>query len=146
MSEQYQQERELGWDDAIVKDDEFIVLPDGDYEFMVESVERARHAGSDNLPACNKAIVNIRIEGPTRQIVIKHNLFLHTKTEGMLSAFFASIGQKKKGEPLRMNWQIVPGSKGRCKLGHKLYNDNTYNEIKRFYPAANTGGYVPGQF
>lgn len=147
MNEQYQQERELGWDDNISKDeDEFIVLPDGDYDFMVESVTRARHEASTKLPACNQAIVNIRIETPQGKVVIKHNLFLHTKMEGMLSAFFASIGQKKKGEPLRMNWQLVSGSTGRCKLGHKIYNDNTYNEIKRFYPAANTGGYVPGQF
>lgn len=143
--------RELGWDDTIEKDaSEFITLPEGDYDFMVESFDRARHNGSDKLPACNKAILKIRIDDPAGTVIITHNLFLHTITEGMLSAFFASIGQKKKGEQLRMNWAMVPGSRGRLKLGiHKYQKDGeerTINEIKRFYPKENSPAFTPGKF
>lgn len=129
------QEKELQWDDTIEKESsEFILLPEGDYEFMVESFERTRHNGSEKLPPCNKAILRLRIDTQQGTVYINHNLFLHTITEGMLSAFFSSIGQKKKGEPLRMNWSRVPGSTGRAKVGIRTYNGQQYNEIKRFYP------------
>lgn len=67
--------------------------------------------------------------------MLKHNLFLHSSTEGMLSALFAAVGQKKKGEPLKMNWQAIPGAKGFCKVGKRLYNGNEYNDVKSMlYP------------
>ena len=49
----------------------------------------------------------------------------------MLSAFFGAIGLKKKGEPLKMNWNEVAGKEGVCKLGQREYNGNKYNEVKR---------------
>ena len=141
-------ERELGWNDTIMKDaDEYIILPAGDYDFVVESLERGRHEGSEKLPPCNKAILNLRVYTPDgEKVTIKHNLFLHTRTEPMVSSFFSSIGQKKKNQPLSMNWNTVPGSSGRCKITPKEYNGNTYNEIKKFYPKEESKGYVPGQF
>ena len=69
-------------------------------------------------------------EGET---IIRHQLFLHTKTEGLLCAFFTGIGQRKKGEKLKMNWAMVPGSRGRCRVGIREYNGKTFNEIKKFY-------------
>jgi len=144
--------REFGWEDSIEKDGvDFIILPEGDYEFEVTNFERARHPGSEKLPPCNKAIVHIRVEGKEgASTIIKHNLFLHSITEGMLCAFFTSIGQRKKGEKVNMNWCKVIGSKGRLKLsirdwtaddGKKMQS----NEIKKFYepddlPNSNTQG------
>ena len=129
-------DRELGWDDTIERDSaDFITVPAGDYDFEVIEFERGRHNGSEKLPPCNKAVVHIKITTPQGVTVIKHNLFLHTKTEGMLCEFFASIGQRKKGEKLKMNWNMVPGSHGRAKVGIRTYNGNEYNEIKKFYPA-----------
>lgn len=133
-------ERELDWDDSIEKDSgEFILLPDGDYSFTVESFERARHNGSEKLPACNKAVLKLRIDAEEGSTVITHNLFLHTKTEGMLSAFFSCIGLKKKGEKLVMNWNLVPGSAGRAHVYIDNYTNNDgeerqSNKIKKFYP------------
>ena len=133
-------ERELGWDDEIEKDgSDFILLPEGDYDFTVESFERGRHNGSETLPPCNKAILKLRINTPEGTALINHNLFLHTRTEGMISAFFTSIGQKKKGEKVKMNWNAVIGAKGRCKVGIRKWKGNDGeehqgNEIKRFYP------------
>lgn len=131
----YQQERALDWDDEISREDEFILLPDGDYDFTVESLERTEFAGSANMPACPCAVLNIRINSPEGTVSIKHRLMLHPRTEWALCAFFRSIGQKKKGEAMCMRWNLVPGSKGRCKIGKRTYNGNEYNEIKRFYPA-----------
>ena len=144
-------EGELGWNDVIENDSpEFVILPDGDYDFEVIDFERGRHNGSEKLPPCNKAIVHIRIEGKEGISIIKHQLFLHTITEGMLCAFFTGIGQRQKGERLKMNWNAVVGSKGRCKVGiRKWTNDEgremVFNEVKKFYEPEGKG-FTPGTF
>lgn len=131
---------ELGWDDTIEKESaDFILLPEGDYQFTVKSFERARHPGSDKLPPCNKAIIFCEIKDALGTVSISKQLFLHTKTEGLLSSFFSSIGQKKKGEKLQMNWASVIGATGRCKVGIRDWVSEKgetmhSNEIKRFYP------------
>jgi len=159
-------ERELGWDDMIEKDGgDFIVLPAGDYDFTVTKFERGRFAGSDKMPACNQAKLELTVHSPENgDVTVFHNLFLHTKTEGVLSNFFAGIGQKKKGEKLRMNWNAVVGSKGKLKLEINKFTgrdgqERTNNQVKTFYAAdelpkhqqpfpgqQNGGGFTPGQF
>lgn len=145
-------DRELGWDDEISKESEdFIVLPAGDYNFSISSFERARHPGSEKLPPCNKAVVTVRIETDQGVASIRHNLFLHTKTEGMISNFFEGIGLKKKGEPIRMDWNRVIGQTGRCRVSvHNYKNkdgeDRQSNNITKFYPKDNKPAFTPGSF
>lgn len=162
-------DRILDWNDEIEKDgSDFVLLPEGDYDFKVTAFERARHEGSDKLPACPKAIVSLYIEAPNGEsTTIKHSLFLHTKCEGMLSAFFCAIGQKKHGERLKMNWNNVIGATGRCKIyidkfTKKDGTEGTSNKVKKFYdresaaPGASvtaqaaqtpvSGVYTPGKF
>ena len=136
-------ERELDWDDEIENDGtEFTLLPPGDYDFTVTDFEREHYSGGAKLPPCNKAVLSITIDTPEGRAVIKHNLFLHSKCEGLLCAFFSSIGQRKHGEKLRMNWSKVVGSKGRCKVGVREWvsdrdgEKKQSNEIKRFYEPA----------
>lgn len=141
MENNKQIDRELGWDDAIESDydSSFVLLPEGDYDFEVTAFERGRHPGSEKLPACNKAIITLEVGGDQAAGQIRHNLFLHTKTEGRLCAFFTAIGQRKHGERLQMNWNTVVGSTGRCKVViRKWVNSKTgepmeSNEIKKFY-------------
>ncbi|WP_449456108.1 hypothetical protein [Streptococcus suis] len=144
MTQQYNQpEREFGWDDTIQEDaKEFILLTPGDYQFTVTGFERGRHTPNPNnpnskLPECNKAIITVLVETEQGDAIMTHNLFLHSSTEGMLSAFFGAIGQKKHGEPLRMNWNAVMGSKGVCRVAHREYNGEKYNNIKSMIYADN---------
>lgn len=127
-------DREYDWNDTIQKDAEFTLLPEGLYTFKVKSYERGRHTPNPQnpgkLPACNKATVHIQIVANEGETELKHNLFLHSSTEGMLSAFFGAIGQKRKGEPLRMDWNAIVGKSGVCKVGFREYNGNKYNEVK----------------
>lgn len=133
-------EREFDWNDEIEKDgSDFILLPEGDYNFTVAKFERGRFQGSAKMPACNQAKLELTIHSPEHgDITIFHNLFLHTKTEGLLSNFFAGIGQKKKGEKLRMNWNAVVGGKGTCFIEHNKYmvkgEERVNNQVKKFYP------------
>lgn len=155
MSE-FVEERELGWDDQIENDGpDFTLLPAGDYDFTVTEFERQRHNGTEKLPPCNKAVVSLKFETPEGTTTIKHNLFLHTKTEGMLCAFFTAIGQRKKGEKLTMNWNSVVGSTGRAKLKIREWTNEKgelkqFNEVQKFYePDENkpaSVGYTPGSF
>lgn len=145
-------ERELAWEDEIEKDgNDFILLPEGDYNFTVAKFERARFQGSTKMPACNQAKLELTVHSPEHgDVTIFHNLFLHTKTEGLLSNFFAGIGQKKKGEKLRMNWNMVIGSKGRLKLEVNKFTgkdgaEKTNNQVKNFYPYEEVFGQQPGQ-
>lgn len=137
--------REFNWDDVISKDnDEFELLPAGDYDFEVKSFERGRHNGSEKLPPCNKAILKIKVSNGEKSSTITHNLMLHSKCEGLICAFFTAIGQRKHGEQLRMDWNKVVGSRGRCKVGVRTYKstktgqDMQSNEIQRFYDPADT--------
>lgn len=134
----------FGWDDEIQHDSpSFILLKEGDYDFEVTDYERARHDGSAKLPPCNKAIVKIKVEGEDAEgnkgvSIINHNLFLHSKTEGMLSQFFTAIGQREKGEKYTMNWNAVVGATGRARVGIREWTTDggekrQSNEIKRFY-------------
>lgn len=122
--------RELGWDDSIQNENEFVLLPEGDYPFRVVKFDRGRHGGSEKLPACNKAILSIEIKAPEGSVAIQHNLFLHTKTEGMLSAFFCAIGQKKHGEKMTMNWNQVVGAMGRCTVSQDTWKGKDGAEMK----------------
>ena len=134
----YDVERELGWNDQISKDSpDYITLPEGEYDFVVDHYDRERHNGSEKLPPCWKAVLYLKVETPEGVANIRHNLFLHTKTEGMLCAFFTAIGQRQHGQTIPMNWNAVPGAHGRAKIGVREYNGKTYNEVKRFLePAA----------
>jgi hypothetical protein len=151
-------DRELGWEDPIENDGpDFTILPEGDYDFEVLGFERGRHTGSDKLPACNKAVLRIKLTGPEGTTTLDHNLFLHTKTEGILCAFFNSIGQRKHGERMTMNWGKVVGSKGRCKvvidtwIGSKDGREMKNNKIQKFYDyeppqQVQSPAFTPGSF
>ena len=138
--------RELGWDDAIENEDTpFVVAEAGDYDFVVTGFERARFGGSAKMPACNQAklTIQLQIPGKANPCTIKHNLFLHSKTEWKLCEFFTAIGQRKHGERVTMNWNAVIGATGRCKVSKRSFKGNDGNElwtndIDKFYePAAN---------
>ena len=144
-------DKEFAWDDVIENDSTFELIPNGEYDFTVKSFARGRHNGSTKLPACPKAIVTIIVHTPNGDREFEHNLFLHSKTEGMLCAFFTAIGLRKHGEQLRMDWNRVTGAKGRCKVGKRVWKgndgeDHTSNEIKSFLEPKEGLSFTPGNF
>lgn len=159
--------REIGWEETIENDSSFTLLPEGDYRFVVTKFERGRHNGSDKLPPCNKAVLTLQVSNGQQSTLIEHQLFLHTKTEGMLCEFFTAIGQRKHGERLAPRWNEVIGAKGTCKVYINTWKgrdgqDMQSNRIKKFYapeetpasaapaapdaPAQSWKNYQPGKF
>lgn len=110
-------DRVFDWNDTIENDSSYILLPEGTYPFTVISFERGEHAGSDRIPPCKKAVLRIELDGGALGTTeISENLFLHSRQEWKLCQFFTAIGQRKRGEALRMNWNAVPGARGMAEV------------------------------
>ena len=86
----------MDWNDVIEDDgQEFVLLPEGDYNFVVTNFERGRFPGSAKIPATNKATISIQIFSESGVASMKFDLILSKALTWKLSAFFRSIGQKK---------------------------------------------------
>ena len=138
-------DRALNWDDEFTNEQqEFVLLPEGDYAFEVTGMERARFEGSAKLPPCSMAKLTLKIFGGAKgDATVTDRLYLHTKTQGLLGAFFESIGQCKRGETFRPRWNEVVGARGWCRLGIREYTKQSgpnagktgqSNEVTRFLP------------
>ena len=131
--------REYGWEDEISEESSgFTLLPDGDYDFTIAKVERARHNGSEKVPPCNMAKVTFTVWGAEDKTEITENFFLCNKFEWKLSQLFLSVGMKKHGEPLRMNWGAIVGKRGKCHVYIDKYtkrdgSEGKSNKIKKLY-------------
>lgn len=137
-------DREFGWEDEIKNDSpDWVLLPEDDYTFTVTGFERARYEGGAKLPPCRMAKLTIKVHGDTADATVTHRLYLHSRCEGLLCAFFESIGQRKHGEPLRPRWDELIGATGLCHLGIREYTKKSgsnagetgkANEIQKFLP------------
>lgn len=122
----------LDWDSEIERENEFTILPEGEYPFKVVKFERSHFEGSDKMPACKMAILTLEVGENSQTAIVTDRLYLHTKSEWKLSQFFIAIGEKKHGERVRMNWPAVTGATGRCKITVRQYNGKDYNNISAY--------------
>lgn len=120
----------MDWDDAIENDgSEYVILPEGDYNFHITDFERGRFPGSAKIPACNKATISAEVKTEDgKTAYVKFDLILYRSLEWRLSGFFRCIGQKKKGERLTMNWNKVNGSRGRAHFKPRTYTNKDGEE------------------
>lgn len=133
--------RVLSWDDEIADlEDEYKLLPEGEYFFKVINFERAMYPGGAKLPACPKAIVTIAIyDGLKIATRVRQDFLLCENVAWKISQFFRSIEEKKSGEKVQMKWNIVNGAFGKCRLTTKSYvnkfgENKTINLIDKFLP------------
>ena len=128
----------MDWNDSIETDgQDFILLPEGDYNFTVTNFERGRFPGGPKVPACNKASITVQVDIKEGIATVKFDLLLYRSLEWRISAFFRCIGQKKHGEKLTMDWNKVIGSNGRAHFKQRSYTNNQgeekfTNDIDRF--------------
>ena len=120
------------WDSEISKESEFLLLPDGEYEFTVLNMERQRFDGSEKMAPCPMAKLTLDVRSREGNVTITDRLLLNSKMEWKLSSFFGSIGQKQHGSKVKMNWNTVIGSEGHAKIGTREYNGKKYNEIRSY--------------
>ena len=129
----------MDWNDTIENDgQEYIILPEGDYNFTVSAFERGRFPGSAKMQACNKASLTLSVETEEGIASVRTDLILNRLVEWRISAFFRCIGRKKHGERLVMDWNNLIGAKGRAHFKPRKYTDRDSNEkqandVDRFY-------------
>lgn len=128
----------MDWNDSIETDgQEYVLLPEGDYNFTVINFERGRFPGGPKVPPCNKASITVQVNHKDGVATVKFDLLLYRSLEWRISAFFRCIGQKKHGEKLTMDWNIVIGSQGRAHFKQRTYTnqageEKVINDIERF--------------
>jgi hypothetical protein len=155
---------EMTWDGVIQKESNFFLLPEGEYDFRVKSFERARHEQKDGqkIPTCPMARVFFEVvcaDAPDGVVELREEFKLHSSVEWLICAFYTSIGMRKKGEAVRMNWPATIGKYGRFVVGFREYTkdgeERKVNQIKKYLeppeaPAQTTAqqpiGYQPGRF
>lgn len=136
-------DKPLGWDEEVTKPNEgggdFTLLPHGCvFPYKVEKMDKLWFAGSANLSACNMAELTFTIgDARAGHTNVKDKLKLNKKLEFLLCAFFTSIGQRKSGEPLKMDWAKVLNSFGFCEVGIREYKNKEgktrrINEISKY--------------
>ena len=124
---------------------EFILLPEGDYEFTVVKLEESRYKPnpSSKIGPCKQVTITLRVIDPQsgRNVDLKHNLYMWTTTVGMIAQYQDSIGIHKKGTPLTFDWRpdVHIGKTGKLAIKHRTYkdrsgNDRVTNNISRLYP------------
>lgn len=135
-------DKELDWDSEIsYESPNFVTLQEGDYPFTVTELQRKRYEGNRNkangLPACPMAELTIEARGKEGVSIFTTRLYLHTRTEGLLTQFFTCIGQRKHGDKLSMDWNSVVGASGWAHLKIREFttrqgNEGTINEVGRW--------------
>ena len=128
----------LGWDDEVEEGSPFVLLPAGDYPFVVVKFERSIYEKNTNyeskVPAnCPMAIVTIEVTAPDGQnTTLTEKLFLYKKMQWKINQFFTSIGAPKSADgKVKMNWNMVLGSRGTAKVIFNNYKDTKTGEDRQ---------------
>lgn len=151
----------FSWDAEITVDSEgFIVLPEGDYTFEVQKVDKEFYQGSSEKigNGCPTAVIGMVIRSPQGTASVQDKLYLCKNMEWKLSAFFRAIGQKQHGKSFKMDFGKVIGAEGKCRLKIEKWVGNdgkerSSNKVERYYdsiastaataPTANADGSMP---
>ena len=122
------------WDGEIeVSDNEFELIPDGDYRATVIAVERMQFNGSEKMSPCPIANVKVRLDNGR---ILSDRIFLNSKSSWKIAQFFIAVGMRNpsapKEERLRMDWMGAIGRTCTIKVGTHEYKNKTYNEISEW--------------
>jgi len=136
----------LDWNAGfIAEESNFVLLPAGEYPFVVTNLERKIYDGnSDKIPnGAPYAEVTIEVNGNEGKTSVKERLYMMKKFQWKLTEFFTSIGQPVViGQAFSPNWSTVVGSRGTAELEINSYmyqgQQRQNNRVKSFKkPAAN---------
>lgn len=145
--------RILGMDDSIEKESQFIDIPEGEYDAIIDHYEEDRCQWNNDYNGNPMIVVYVNIMTPTGESQLRENFVLNSDYEWKLSQLFLATGQKRKGEPLPNLGRAVrdlPGTRVRVKIvktkgkgenADKTYTNMNFLEKK---PAAGGSGWSGG--
>jgi len=138
---------EMNYNSTIaIEENEYVLLQPGTYQFTVDRVEYGRYEPNPQrpgkLPECPKVTVFIHVDTPEGRAFLQNNFFIHASTQGMITAYFRSLGMIPEGaKSYTMDWNGSIGKTGFVKTSVRLYNGIEYNQVDRFVklsPSAQT--------
>lgn len=148
---------ELDLNGSIEQESQFIDIPVGDYDGIVDHCEVGKCPWDNpNYNGKNMLTVFINVEADGQETQLRDNIVLVKSMEWKLSQFFLGTGQKKHGEPLQNLSRAIQEAAGlRVRISYvedkkRTRNDGTpYKNIGKYYekkatPAAsgwNGGGF-----
>ena len=128
----------LGWDDEVEEGSPFVLLPEGNYPFVVTKFDRGIYeapAGRESkIPAnCPKATVSCQFTTENGETTtLTENFFLYKKMQWKINQFFTSIGAQKSADgKVKMNWGAVLGASGTAKVIINNYKDKKTGEDRQ---------------
>lgn len=149
----------LSWDSALneteaveqQKENDFILLPEGEYNFTVKKFEKGQYVAKPNaqIPSCPVAQLQLLVKTDDGDAAyFRENLFLHSGNKWQLYQFFTCLGLRKHGDgSTDMPWDSVEGATGRALIGKRKYKskdgeEKTTNTVKKWLDPApeSTGG------
>lgn len=109
---------------------EFILLPEGDYAFIVKEVEQSFYQGESEKigNGCPMVTLKLEIKSPKGTATVQDRLYLNEDLVWKLSSFFRCIGLKKHGEKVKMNWNAAIMQEGLCHIIQEKWIDRNGNE------------------
>ena len=140
---------EMDYNSAIsVEDDEYVLLQPGTYQFQVDRVEFGRYEPNpqkpSKLPACPKVTVYLHVDTDSGRAFMQNNFFLHSSTQGLIAAYFKSLGMIPEGaKSFTMDWNGSIGKKGWVRTSIRVYNGIEYNQGDRFVKAPQNAAEQP---
>lgn len=121
------EEKMFGWTDEIENDGNDqempVVIPEGEYDFKIVDFKREKSKSGANM-----AHLVMRVDTENGHSLIHEYIVLIKNQEWKISAFFRSIGQKKRGERVSMDWNKVLNAKGKAHVYIDTFTDNQGKE------------------
>ncbi|WP_271328050.1 hypothetical protein [Lactococcus muris] len=122
----------LDWDDEVEEGSPFVLLPEGEYPFVITNLEKGIYEKPANreskVPAnAPMATVTFEIAAPTGETTtLTERFYLYKKMQWKINQFFTSIGAPKNAEgKVKMNWGSVLGARGKVKIIVENYKDRS---------------------
>ena len=122
-----EENRMIDYEDYIEDDGAgYRVLPNGEYTFTVQNVERGFYLKKEGgkMPDCKMLTVSLLIADPEGDVLLRDNFYLFADNMWKAAAFFRAVGMKKPGERVRMDWNAAMGKWGRVRLTESSYEKN----------------------
>ena len=123
------------------KENDFILLPDGEYTFTIKKFEKDQYVAKPNgtMPSCPVAKLQLLVKTDDGEAAyFRESLFLHAGNKWQLFQFFTCLGLRKHGDGTKkMPWDSVEGATGRALIGKRKYKssdgeEKTTNTVKKW--------------
>lgn len=114
----------IDWN-SVIDDDGITTLEPGEYAFRVKGYTKSLTQAGDPM-----AKVNLIISSPRGETEVMDNIVLKETTVWKISSFFRSVGMKKHGQPMKIDFDGAIGKSGRLTLYIDEYTTKNGRTIK----------------